>query len=149
MHKAVGIFVEEYPVLNKVPMVFYLPPSNEKADTKAIIEKYGGHISEVHECHTYQIAPMQVDLPRNNYFFGDVFSAHWIINSIKAGQLLDQTDYLAFENDEKNIKRIEFTSARTQFTIMEGIKIFSLALSDQVASSGAAFWLKIERQNLI
>jgi len=36
------IFVEKLPILGLVPMVFYLPNSIERADTKAIIEKYGG-----------------------------------------------------------------------------------------------------------
>jgi hypothetical protein len=47
------IFVEKLPILGVVPMVFYLPPSVERADTKAIIEKYGGQVQDIHECFTY------------------------------------------------------------------------------------------------
>ena len=56
--KAQAIFVEEYPIIGKVPIVFYLPPSKEKMDLKQTIERYGGIVSEIHECFTYQIAPL-------------------------------------------------------------------------------------------
>jgi len=41
---APAIFVEDLPVIGKVPLVFYLPPSKERADTKLLIEKYGGQV---------------------------------------------------------------------------------------------------------
>jgi hypothetical protein len=41
---APAIFVEELPIIGKVPLVFYLPPSPEKSDMKNIIEKYGGQV---------------------------------------------------------------------------------------------------------
>ena len=56
--KATAIFTEEQPIIGKVPMVFYLPPSKERSDMKVIIERHGGVVSEIHECYTYQIAPL-------------------------------------------------------------------------------------------
>lgn len=66
-------------------MVFYLPPSKEKLDLKLLIEKHGGVTSDYHECFTYQIAPMSEDVHKMQYFWGDVFRAHWIVDSIKEG----------------------------------------------------------------
>ena len=59
--KAPEIFVADYPVLGKVPLIFYLPlsPDNpEREEMVSLIEKYGGRVTNVHECHTYQIAPL-------------------------------------------------------------------------------------------
>lgn len=84
---APAIFVEDLPVIGKVPLVFYLPPSVERADTKALIEKYGGQVQDIHECFTYQICPLSVELPKNNYFYGDVFTANWIVDSIRLQKL--------------------------------------------------------------
>ena len=79
---APAIFVEELPIIGKVPLVFYLPPSQEKSDMKNIIEKYGGQVQDIHECFSYQICPLSVSLPKSNYFFGDVYSSSWILDSI-------------------------------------------------------------------
>lgn len=75
--QAKPIFVENIPIIGEVPMgkclhlsliylqfcslVFYIPdPSHkcendEKKKLKALIEKYGGILSEFHECFTYQV----------------------------------------------------------------------------------------------
>ena len=66
------IFTETIPEVNyEVPMsnirihnhdrlVFYIPDSEEKPTLTNLIEKYGGLVSEMHECFTYQIHPLMV-----------------------------------------------------------------------------------------
>ena len=108
MIEAKEIFVEEFPVIGKVPMHFYLPHSCERSDLKALIERHGGAVTEIHECFTYQIAPLEADVPIVNYFHGDVFMAHWIVDSITEGRLLAPEDYFAFSNNEKGSKRVDF-----------------------------------------
>lgn len=103
----------------------------------------------MHECFTYQICPCSVDIPKNNYFYGDVYSANWIVDSIRARQLQDPSNYLEFFNNETNIKRLEFSCEKVLYTIREGLKIFELALANQGSNSGASFWLKIEREKII
>lgn len=56
---------------------------------------------------------------------------------------------MAFFNNDKNIKRLEFSSEKVKYTIREGLKVFELALSNPNSNSGATFWLKVERDNLI
>jgi len=90
-----------------------------------------------------------VDIPKNNYFYGDVYSANWIVDSIRAKQLLDASNYLEFVNEEKNIKRLEFNCEKVLYTIREGLKIFELALANKGSNSGSSFWLKIEREKII
>ena len=69
-------------------MIFYLPDSNEKNEMKLLIERNGGQVTNIHECHTYQIAPITEDVPKIEFFKGDIFRGHWIVESIKAGKLL-------------------------------------------------------------
>ena len=94
--RAQAIFVENIPVIGKTPMVFYLPPSDERNDMKLLIEKHGGLVSDMHECFTYQIAPMTAEVEKTTYFYGDVFAGHWIVESVKAGRLLEQNQFFAF-----------------------------------------------------
>ena len=63
-------------------IVFYIPdPSakstgedkNEKRKLKTLIEKYGGMLSEFHECFTYQIEPISDTLTPKHFFHGDVY----------------------------------------------------------------------------
>jgi hypothetical protein len=53
--RATEIFVEEIPIIGKVPMCFYLPKSPELNDLSKLIQNHGGKITEMHECFTYQI----------------------------------------------------------------------------------------------
>ena len=69
-------------------MIFYLPPSQDKADLKVLIENHGGVVSDFHECFTYQIAPVSGTVDRMLYFNGDVYQGHWLIDSVKQGKLL-------------------------------------------------------------
>ena len=47
------IFVEIQPIIGQAPMVFYLPPSQNRADLKLLIENHGGAVTEFHECFTF------------------------------------------------------------------------------------------------
>jgi len=59
--------------------VFYIPDSNkgaedeEKRKLRIIIEKYGGILSEFHECFTYQLEPINDPLTPKHFFQGNVF----------------------------------------------------------------------------
>ena len=126
-------------------MVFYLPPSADKNDMKVLIEKHGGLVSDFHECFTYQVAPISEDVAKQVYFWGDVFTGHWIVESIKAGHLLENDQYYAFHNKEKGSKRVDFRSD-IKYTITEGIKIFEIALASkhtEMDARGSGFWLEI------
>jgi len=82
---------------------FYIPDCEEKWMLKSIIEKHGGIVCKLHECHTYQIEPIYVsfqisssqdEVPELEYFNGDRYRATWITDSVKAGYLLESKDYL-------------------------------------------------------
>ena len=109
-----------------------------------MIEKYGGQVTDTHECFTYQIAPISVDLPKSNFFWGDVFSVQWIVDSVQRQQLQDQSNYLAFINNENNIKRLEFDCGKVKYTLREGIKINQLALKSSTRNLGKNFWTEME-----
>ena len=57
--RATPIFVEELALIGQVPMVFYLPQSDEKSDLALLIQRNGGLVSEFHECFSFQIEPLQ------------------------------------------------------------------------------------------
>jgi hypothetical protein len=46
--------------MRDICIVFYVPKCNEREKLKAYIEKYGGIVSDLHECFTYQIYPLNV-----------------------------------------------------------------------------------------
>lgn len=95
-------------------MVFYIPESSRKtldSETnllKILIEKYGGATSEYHECFTYQLQTLNDKFSHHHFFQGKVFSAKWIVESVREGQLLDPEQFLAFENSDKDCKRLDF-----------------------------------------
>jgi hypothetical protein len=39
-------------------MCFYLPESPEHNDIAKLIQNYGGRVTKIHECYTYQIQPL-------------------------------------------------------------------------------------------
>lgn len=129
--RASPIFVEELAIVGQVPMVFYLPQSDEKNDLTQLIERYGGLVSEMHECFTHQIQPLQQELQPNYFFAGDIYRAHWLADSVKEGKLLDKEDYFSFKNDIKNKKRLDFNQQHVQYTITEAIKIFEIAFANK------------------
>lgn len=45
---------------------------------------------------------------RGNFFRGDVYTAKWIIESIKSGQLLEKDDFFRYVNPEEGAKRLDF-----------------------------------------
>lgn len=125
-----AIFLEDWPVIEQAPMVFYLPMSPEKADLTALIEKYGGRVSEMHECYTYQISPFQFKVKKNNFFNGDVYSAHWLIDSVCRGELLPKKDYF-MHRDTTSRKHLSFTSANLHYTLTEAVTVFNIAMANQ------------------
>ena len=112
-------------------MIFYLPPSRDKADLKLLIENHGGITSDFHECFTYQIAPLTQTIEKLHYFLGDVHQGHWLVESVKQGKMLDNKDYFAFKNTESGSKRIDFIAERIKYTITEGMKIFEIGVANE------------------
>jgi hypothetical protein len=65
MMEVQDLFTTEMPVIGTVSMCklillilwlgFYIPDCEEKAVLKSIIEKHGGSVSTLHECHSYQL----------------------------------------------------------------------------------------------
>lgn len=106
-------------------------------------------MSDIHECFTYQVAPVELDVPKRNFFHGDVYDGKWIIDSVNQRKLLDPTDYLLETNSEEGSKRMDFNRQQVQYTITEGIKIFELALANPSNSRGAVFWLQVEQKGII
>ena len=48
------LFVEEWPVIGKVPMLFFIPKeAGERAELAQLIMAHGGQLSDSHECFTY------------------------------------------------------------------------------------------------
>ena len=78
-------------------MCFYLPKSPELNDLSKLIQNHGGKITEMHECFTYQIQPLAFKLNESSYFMGKVYKAHWLVDSVREGGLLDSEQYLEFE----------------------------------------------------
>ena len=139
--RAPPLFVETLPIIGQVPMVFFIPKNDkEYADLKIMIERYGGMVTDIHECFTYQILPIGMQRDGSKFFAGDVFSAKWLIDSVKQCKLLSNDCYLEYVNQEINCLRIDFHPTRTRFNIREGIKIFELGCANPAKSSGSAFW---------
>lgn len=116
---------------------------------KTIIERHGGLVSDYHECFTYQIAPLNIELTKNYYFWGEVYNAHWLVDSIREGTLQEKASYFEYFNKEKGIKRVELGVNKPKYTITEAIKIFEIALANRNSARGASFWIKIERENFL
>ncbi len=59
--------------------MFYIPDTSdkkefdEKSKLRALIEKYGGMLSEFHECFTFQLEPISDPLTPKHYFYGDIY----------------------------------------------------------------------------
>ncbi len=73
-------------------MVFYLPNDEESDRLTKIIEDNGGLVTDLHECFTHQICKPtdEKDQKSHLFFAGNVYSADWLTDSVKAGWLLDK-----------------------------------------------------------
>ena len=118
-------------------MVFYIPETTDSGDSATfdekrklaiLIEKNGGLLSEFHECFTYQIEPITDTLTSKHYFGGDIYSARWIIDSVKEGKLQNKEWYFSYNNQDEKSKRLGFGKANVRYTITEAIKVFQIAL---------------------
>lgn len=74
---------------------------------------------------------MQTELAKNHFFYGDVYSAKWLVDSAKRGELLNKDEFFLYKNTEKGIKRIEFGVNKPIYTITEALKIFELAINNK------------------
>lgn len=144
--------MDTIPIIGEVPMVFYIPDTaecgelDEKRKLKILIEKNGGLLSEFHECFTYQIEPITDTLTPKHYFGGDIYSARWIIDSVKEGHLQNREDYFSYANGDDKCKRLGFGKANVRYTITEAIKVFQIALQNKSKSKSAQFWMQVERE---
>lgn len=89
------------PLLGTVPLVFYLPPGTDQ-DNIDFILSHGGQVSNIVECFTFQISLISVKSASGvydpgfskkqpnpkSYFAGNIYSFDWILDSIKAGQMI-------------------------------------------------------------
>lgn len=137
-------------------VAFYIPDKNkggedeDKRALRIIIEKYGGIVSEFHECYTYQLEPINEPLSAPYFFIGDVYQARWITDSVKAGMLLDPIDYFAFTNNHDKAKKLTFgVKSNVRYTIREAVKVFEIALKNKSKSKSASFWMEIERKQIL
>lgn len=95
----------------------------------ALIKQYGGETSMIVECFTHQICKKGVFNERD-YHPGQIFDFKWIQDSIKAGKILNQKEYIVHSFDhtqdviQTTSKKMSGGGQRTRFTIRELIKIF-------------------------
>ncbi len=128
-------------------MVFFIPETGDGGDfderrkLTILIEKNGGLLSEFHECFTYQIEPVTDTLTPKHYFCGDVYSARWIIDSVKEGALQNKEWYFSYNTQDDKCKRLGFGKSNVRYTITEAIKVFQIALQNKSKSKSAQFWM--------
>lgn len=171
MKKAKPLFVENLPIIGQVPMgkfksffysqifiVFFIPDTDlknsnfdEKRKLQKVIEKYGGILSEFHECFTYQLEPISDPLTPKHYFEGDVYQSRWILDSAKEGVLLDKALYFVQNSKHENCKRLGFGKSSIKYTITEAIKIFTIGTSkeNKIQAKSSSFWVDVARKNII
>lgn len=87
------IFVQEIPNWIQVPMMFYIPDCPSKNELTKKVMRHGGVVVAIHECCTYQIKPVNEDIKASDYFPGAVYDSTWILDSIRAGELLNNSEY--------------------------------------------------------
>lgn len=95
--RASKIFVEKIPIIGDVPMCFFIPNPKQHHDLVRIVQNHGGRFTEMHECFTYQILPLEINYKDSSYFKGRVYKASWLVDSVKEGELLDPEEYFAFD----------------------------------------------------
>ena len=134
-------------------MMFYIPDcgdegsiDSQKFKLRMLIEKYGGMVTEFHECFTYQIEPISYNLTHKHFFQGEVYSARWLIESVKEGMLLDRGEFFSFRNNDETSKRLQFGKQNVKYTITEAIKIYKIAIPNKLNSKSASFWVNVERK---
>ena len=87
---------------------------------------------------------MQQKAKKNSFFKGDVYRANWLIDSVKAGQLLDKQQYFS-HSDQSSSKRLSFTSEKVAYSITEAIKVFDIGMTNSTSAAGATFWKEIKK----
>ena len=129
--RATEIFVEDVPLIGKVPMCFVIPKvSSQYNDLAKLIQNHGGRLTDLHECFTYQIEPLENRPKESAYFKGKVYKANWLVDSVKEGTLLSPEEYLAFEVKKGGLD-ISFSKTNLAYTITEASKILTLALANK------------------
>jgi hypothetical protein len=48
-------------------------------------------------------------MKENDYFWGEVYQGHWIVDSVKEGSLLDKDQYLSMKNSARRSLKIDFS----------------------------------------
>jgi hypothetical protein len=95
-------------------MMFFIPDlgdrsiMSERNRLRMLIEKNGGLVTEYHECFTYQLDYLSVQLTPKHFFWGQVYSSRWIVESVKMGELQDPEDFLQYRNTDEGSKRLQF-----------------------------------------
>lgn len=84
-------------------------------------------------------------MPNSYYFRGDLYSAKWLVESVKAGKLVDKDDFFLREVNGKGIKRFDLVKGRVKYTMTEALKVFEIAAANRKKNNTSAnFWKEIE-----
>lgn len=144
-----SLFTQEQPYVGLISMMFYIPDCDERDMLAQIIMKYGGQVTEIHECYTIQLAPIYQELAPSHFFRGDVFRATWITDSIKAETKLDLDEYkvaslLPSTEKGKRLKRIELMKMQP-YVMTEALKIMEIVTQNKlnrISCTSSQFWVK-------
>ena len=83
------------------------------------------------------------------YFNGDIYSAKWLIDSVKESRLLPKDDYFSYKNEEKKSRKITFGKNNVKYTITEALKVFTIALRNREKNKAASYWVEVERTGIM
>jgi hypothetical protein len=78
-----------------------------------------------------------------------VYSADWLTDSVKAGQLLDKSEYFKYLNKGKQVRRMEFNKQVLEYTITETLKVIEIAAANPKSAKGITFWNKKAGEGVI
>lgn len=148
--------------------MFYIPemdPQEQKVyeECKKMIEEHGGMVVDQHECFTYQIKPNDAKLLKvKDFYKGTVYLDCWIKEAINEAMnkenpneiggnkmIQKKDDHILLEANKDKCKNLN-VSKKKKFTIIEGLKLFSLMSTNNTENLNKnSFWLNVEKNNAI
>lgn len=141
--------------------MFFIPECGcEYVDLKKIIIQNGGIVVEQHECFTYQIKPQNAKLKSKDFYEGQIYHSDWITSMVTqnaaspqkiCGNLMNdkKDDFFLRNNDSSHSKKLNI-SKKKKFTIVEGIKMFSIINSNASENLNKQhFWQRLCEQKMI
>jgi hypothetical protein len=141
--------------------VFFIPECGDVlTDTKAKIESHGGILVDQHECFTYQIKPSDAKLKMRDFYSGTIYQSSWLdqaienqkgdLTNIGGNQMIQlKDDHKLIDNTKDNCRLLNI-GKKKHFTIVEGIKLFSVMSSNNTDNlNKMTFWQSIEKYKMI